>query len=317
MKNRALNKVKLFKKPKIFGLSISTLLVSGCYTDSYVYGVDTFVVTEYETVTVTEYEVVDYGPSDYIQSSYNTFLAYDSTDHALNEEFSGADLVVTSYGGDDIIDTGSGDDLIYGGSGFDIIYSSYGHDDIYGEGGSDYIAAGPGDDYIDGGSGHDILYGNGGSDIIYGGSGDDTIGGDLGVDILYGEGGDDIFEIFEDDLSDLEDSMDGGTGFDTLVFYAESPYATFFLDLSQLDAENVEVIELGEYDDEISVELTIEDVIEITDDYNELIIDGDSNDEVISLDEGWEFIGEEGGSYVYAFADVTLLVDEDIPQYIT
>ncbi|MCC3861254.1 calcium-binding protein [Pseudemcibacter aquimaris] len=309
MKKRALENVKFFKKPKLFGLGISAILISGCNSGHYHYGADTVIVTEYV------YE--DYGPSSYFYASSDTYEAYDDADHILEQEYTGRDLVVFSYGGDDIIDTGSGDDIIYGGGGDDLIHGHHGFDDIYGESGFDDIYGGSGDDHLDGGSGNDWIYGGSGDDDLYGGSGNDLMSGGLDIDYLYGEGGDDTFEVYEDEFSDLEDYFDGGSGFDTLQFFAEDPFIPFFLDLSLIDAVDIEVIDLGNFEDEISVELTVDDVIDITDGYNELIIEGDSGDEVFSVGEGWFYVGEEAGANVYTFADVTLLVDEDIPQLIT
>ncbi|MBU1989808.1 hypothetical protein KJ691_03585, partial [bacterium] len=138
----------------------------------------------------------------------------------------------------------------------------------------------------------------------HGGEGDDTINVD-GKDFeAYGEAGDDTFNVSSNDFksgssskgSDFEGShalIDGGEGFDTLVASGDID-----IDFSALDdnISNIEAIDLGEGSQSIT-SLSIEDVLEVTDDDNILRIDGDEADH-ISLN-----TTAEGGSGEWSLGD--------------
>ncbi len=74
---------------------------------------------------------------------------------------------------------------------------------------------GTGDDTLVGNDIANTLQGGAGNDTLDGASGNDWIDGGAGIDIIYGGAGDDMLVYdSEDDLT----SLDGGSGFDTLVF---------------------------------------------------------------------------------------------------
>jgi Ca2+-binding RTX toxin-like protein len=187
---------------------------------------------------------------------------------------SGNDRVIlnaaVSGGGNDVIRTGSGDDTIQlagNVTGFYYIESGGGNDTVTvnttsalsqfyitdfggsdtmtGGAGADTILAGQSDDSVNGGAGADSIGGGAGNDIlsggddaddIIGGGGNDTITGGAGTDFLSGGAGDDRFdyELTADFLA--AETVDGGSGVNTLRFglsngaavasvYADSQFA--------------------------------------------------------------------------------------------
>jgi len=135
------------------------------------------------------------------------------------------------------------------------------------------------------------------------------------VDRLNGGGGDD--EI----IVDTTDIVDGGEGFDTVhIDTAITLDATTTLDFSKLD--NVEKINLSTNSNSDTItNLTLDDVLNITDSNNELIITGDSGDAISNIDTtGWNSVSETHDdiagtkSYEYSngFDSITLTIDEQI-----
>ena len=154
-----------------------------------------------------------------------------------NDRIYGRDGVDRLYGelGNDTIYTGNGYDTARGGGGADTLYGEEGNDLLYGDDGNDRLYGGFGgdtlyggnnDDLLDGGPAGDALWGGYGNDRLYGGSGNDTLRGEYGNDIidggsgtnyLYGGDGTDTFYVSY--LTDgLQDTVSGGTGFNTLSF---------------------------------------------------------------------------------------------------
>ncbi|MEG3179556.1 beta strand repeat-containing protein [Sphingomonas sp. LT1P40] len=145
-------------------------------------------------------------------TGYNAAV-YPSTDRLMGE--SGNDTIYVRDDGA-LVSGGSGDDTVYGGAGADEISGDSGQDQLFGGGGNDGISGGDGDDRIEGGDGNDTLVGNRGKDDLSGGDGDDTIfAGNNQVDdnetdrIFAGAGADTIW-------ASAGDTIDGGTGLDTL-----------------------------------------------------------------------------------------------------
>ncbi|MCB1491164.1 MAG: pre-peptidase C-terminal domain-containing protein, partial [Rhodobiaceae bacterium] len=110
-------------------------------------------------------------------------------------------------------------------------------------------------DNIDGGDGNDIIYGldgadtiNGGAgnDLILGGEGDDLLKGNGGIDRVLGEGGADRFlwsgaEFLDSANNTITgETLDGGTGTDTLVLGQDGPNA---LDFSGHMLLSIEILE--------------------------------------------------------------------------
>jgi Ca2+-binding RTX toxin-like protein len=68
---------------------------------------------------------------------------------------------------------------------------------------------------IDGGSGNDTINGGNGADLLIGGDGKDFIDGNQGNDVAQLGAGDDVFRW---DTGDGSDIVEGGAGFDAMVF---------------------------------------------------------------------------------------------------
>jgi Ca2+-binding RTX toxin-like protein len=102
-----------------------------------------------------------------------------------------------------------------------------GDDSIRGLGGDDRIYGGVGDDRLEGGDGHDFLIGDYGDNLLLGGEGDDhLVGPGNGNDRMFGEAGNDYINVARMALGgeDLSLLLDGGTGDDTIYFFATGRY---------------------------------------------------------------------------------------------
>lgn len=219
--------------------------------------------------------------------------------------------------GSDYLDNLTGDDQSNG------LYGYAGNDNLIGGAGDDWIDGGTGRDTIDGGEGVDLasyafslsgvtvnlttgytsggeatgdtlidieeIWGSSHADTLTGDENDNLLIGDEGKDTLYGMGGNDRFAIYDIDGS-IEDTIDGGTGFDGIFFYGTS--SEFTVDFSTLDVSNIEFI--STYPSRSSEKLIIsaQDVIDMTDEYNELLIFADHNDSVVSSD-SWTYLGDD------------------------
>jgi Ca2+-binding RTX toxin-like protein len=113
-----------------------------------------------------------------------------------------------------------GSERVLGSSADNRIETGSGNNALTGEGGNDTLIGGGGNDTLDGGSGNDTIFGGDGNDSVVASSGSDLIRGGNGNDTLRSSGTDTIFGDDGDDLIfsglGLPESLDGGTGIDTL-----------------------------------------------------------------------------------------------------
>lgn len=135
--------------------------------------------------------------------------------------------------------------------------------------------------YILGGAGDDTLYGNDGDDVLI---------GDLGVDKFYGDAGNDtlisdIHTNADGTLNMTTDSgagaLDGGTGIDTLILAKDGNNIDFSVFGVDGIIKNIEMIDLGhggDADNHLLTNLTLDDVVQMTDSNNTLTIMGDASD---------------------------------------
>ena len=108
--------------------------------------------------------------------------------------------------------------------------------------------------------GDDTLIGNDNSELIDGGS---------GIDSVHAGGGDDVI-VFDR----ADDMADGGTGFDILAVGENIDFGA----LPDGKIKDIEKIDLENGKSQRLTNLTLEDVIEMTDSDNTLVIDGDATD---------------------------------------
>ncbi|MDO6814530.1 Ig-like domain-containing protein [Cobetia amphilecti] len=178
--------------------------------------------------------------------------------------------------------------------------------------------------YLYGFAGNDVLTGGSASDVLQGGDGDDTLIGNLGDDYLLGGAGSNIFDGGDGDdtlvTSTLTFEVDGGAGIDTLSFdnTGESIDLTSLLDAdaSVNTAVNIEVLDISASSD-LATTLTLDEVtvLNLTDDDNELYIDGDEGDsvEAAGATSSATTTDLNGTTYdTYQLGDATLYIDQDV-----
>ena len=145
---------------------------------------------------------------------------------------------------------------------------------LNGDNRSDTLMGSIGDDRLNGNGGNDILLGGNGNDILRGGSGNDILNGGSGDDILYGDSGDDTL------VYGSGDTMDGVTGIDTLLFTSNTNIDfNAFSNNAQNPIDNIEIFDLTQAKVNLT-NLSLQDVIDMTDSNNTLTILGDSGDKV-------------------------------------
>ena len=253
------------------------------------------------------------GNDDITGDSANDYIEGGAGDDTI-DGLSGADEI---HGGEgsDWIEAGSADDIIYGGLDDDSIFGQDGDDLLEGGAGADTLDGGRNEDFLIGGDGDDVLTGGGGKDVQFGGAGNDTIEF-KGDDFVHGGSGDDTIQIDLDQMVDrkMDDSIDVD-GYDATAAAAANAADGNEIDLSDVNRSGIEggsgydtleindtgntSIEVGEdnYEDMVGaindieaidlsggtggleLGLDIDDVINLTDEDNELDIvlgEGDS-----------------------------------------
>ena len=152
-----------------------------------------------------------------------------NTDHTVFTGDSSAETIngsvknesISAGGGNDTVDGGAGKDDVDGGAGDDRLYGGTENDSMLGGAGNDVIFGEDGSDTVFGSDGNDTIYVDDGlsesNDSASGGDGDDNIQGGIGADTLLGGAGDDGIELYYYPGNDTaKDSVDGGSGIDTL-----------------------------------------------------------------------------------------------------
>jgi Ca2+-binding RTX toxin-like protein len=132
------------------------------------------------------------------------------------------DDTIIGDGGNDTLSGGSGNDQIFAGADDDIVMGGTGNDQLYGEGGNDSLDAGAGNDTVLGGDGNDTIIGFEGNDSVLGGAGDDVINtrtspGTGLPDEGYGAIGNPLYYPADSDAFNDRDTVDGGTGNDSIL----------------------------------------------------------------------------------------------------
>ena len=181
--------------------------------------------------------------------------------------------VITTSEGNDIINVGNGDNIIHAGRGENEIRTGNGNNIIITGDNNDVITTGSGNDYID--AGRSGYTGMNKGDLVNAGAGDDKV----------------VF-TFDNPRAALSQSLDGGTGTDTLIMRPVAKDGT--IDFDKIDNKGLnnaiksfEEIQLGmdeHGNDNQAVKLLnlkADNVFSITDDVNTILkISGDNNDSV-------------------------------------
>ena len=165
-----------------------------------------------------------------------------------------------------------------------------------------------------------LIYGGDftGDVVVAGTTGADTLTGTAAAETFVGGGGEDVFQGGEGDdilaVSSLDFLLvDGGNGTDTLRLDG----AEFTLDLTALAGKgtsSIEQIDLTGSGDN-TLKLSVADVLDLSDESNELVVKGDAGDRV-NIGAGWTAGGTTdiaGQTYqIYTAGAATLKVDTDI-----
>lgn len=310
-----------------------------------------------ENLTISNFEmVIGTNTRDFLTGSDgDNYLAGNGGNDVINggagNDLLHGDGVSRDFFGDDNLNGGEGNDTIIGGPGNDILIGGNGNDDLFdnignntlngGEGDDDLVVVGslegdinilnggPGNDLINGGSGIEIVDGGDGNeyfefsdgdDILNGGPGDDIIRIGNGAKVVDGGDDDDLFDIFlTNDFTD--DQIDGGSGNDKLDINNLNAAVQEEISLGDFQLENIEGIRLS---GRIEIELTLQDVLDVTDVDEVLIIEDNINrggGVVSSTGQAWVQGADQmidGETYhSYTSGTGTLLIDEDIVQTIS
>ena len=183
------------------------------------------------------------------------------------------DNVITTTEGNDIITVGDGNNRINAGSGENEIRTGNGNNVIITGDNNDVITTGSGNDYID--AGRSGYTGMNKGDIVNAGAGNDKV----------------VF-TFDNPRAALSQSLDGGTGTDTLIMRPVAKDGT--IDFDKIDNKSLtnaiksfEEIQLGmdehgnDNQDVKLLNLKADNVFSITDNVNTILkISGDNNDSV-------------------------------------
>ena len=183
------------------------------------------------------------------------------------------DNVITTSEGNDIINVGNGDNIIHAGRGENEIRTGNGNNIIITGDNNDVITTGSGNDYID--AGRSGYTGMNKGDLVNAGAGNDKV----------------VF-TFDNPRAALSQSLDGGTGTDTLIMRPVAKDGT--IDFDKIDNKGLnnaiksfEEIQLGmdeHGNDNQAVKLLnlkADNVFSITDDVNTILkISGDNKDSV-------------------------------------
>lgn len=142
---------------------------------------------------------------------------------------------------------------------------------------------------------------DGGSDNLYGGDGDDVLQGGPGVDALFGEAGNDTLIWY-----DLEPTIDGGAGIDTLRVGTGSVDFT----ANAGNFASIEIIDLAHWAAANTVTLSAADILAESDTDTITILG--SNADTANIGAGWSDGGVSGGYHTYTQSGATLIVDVDL-----
>ncbi|HHB93086.1 MAG TPA: tandem-95 repeat protein [Thioploca sp.] len=145
-------------------------------------------------------------------------------------------------------------------------------------------------------------------DIILGKQGNDTFQHSPNNDILLGEEGDDTFLLGSNTRGV---HIDGGEGSDLISLDGNLNLLQNrnLPDSSQLKLQGIDKIDLVGENNQLY--LTVEDVLDISDN-DKLIIDGQANDMVNSVGQGWNLTGSDGVYNIYTHNNTQLLVNVEI-----
>jgi hypothetical protein len=162
---------------------------------------------------------------------------------------------------------------------------------------NDFLQGEAGNDTLNGAAGDDILVGNGGNDNLYGGDGNDTLISD--IDTHTETTGFWPFQSTNMTYSGdtASHALDGGAGIDTLILSQGTNIDFTAFNTSNMALNDIEIINLHHNGAHELRNLSLEDVLAITDSNHTLTILGDSSDKVdFDGGNGWSKSGTSTGT---------------------
>lgn len=151
----------------------------------------------------------------------------------------------------------------------------------------------------------DVLTGTSVAERFVAGTGDDAMDGRGGQDVFHGGAGDDSVKVSTLDFQ----LIDGGSGNDTLDFIGNG--LNLNLESLRNKTNSIETINItGNGNNKLT--LTAMDLLNISDDSNTLIVEGNAGDRVFGLSEGWTDGGINNEYHRYMQGAATLLVNASV-----
>lgn len=196
---------------------------------------------------------------------------------------------------------GNSGSVIEGDSSANTLNGTNANENIYGYDGNDIINGGGGSDLIRGGSGGDTLNGGSGNDTLIDGAGSDTFIGGIGDDVIW-------------TVSTAFASIDGGEGYDVLLLDGGISLNL----VGDTSISNIEEIDLGSGDGASVLTLDESAVLALTDENDQLIINGDGSDSVslVGASLGSELQINGVNYQEYVMGDSTVYIEEEVTNVI-
>jgi uncharacterized protein YegL len=171
---------------------------------------------------------------------------------------------------------------------------------------NDLLQGEAGNDTLNGGNGNDILVGGDGNDILNGGAGNDTLVSDLSAwksGQAYDWQNHELYDTYSADGDTAVNAINGGNGIDTLILSgADIDFNAF--STANMPINDIEIIDLGHGGDHSLTNITIQDVLDMTDSNKTLTIRGDSGDSVDFLNKTGETWSKTAGTGANAGFDL-------------
>ena len=152
---------------------------------------------------------------------------------------------------------------------------------------------------IDGSTGTEKITGTTLADSIAGDAGNDTIDGGLGIDTILGGAGDDQFFYIDDEALNLDATVDGGEGDDTIVFSTSTEdWGSLELmddDFANLAANSIERIMFADGNDQLDLG-TLATAAAAAAATSNLTVEGGGGNDVIDIEALGERVTVDGGA---------------------
>ena len=230
----------------------------------------------------------------------------------------GADTIINDGVIRGFVSMGEGHDVVDSRNGVidGIVSLFWGDDHFIGGASNDRVLGDGGQDLLEGGGGDDLLMGGAAGDVLIGGAGNDGLFGEYGRDRIVSQGGDVISGGAGDDRIELGDytfaSVDGGSGFDTLVLSAGVRKLNLDAVLAQGRLTSIESVVLG---GNKTLAIGANGIAGLTNGFGQLRIEGETTDniELIGLWTMTREVTEAGVTWRYFEGNgETLIVDKDV-----